>query len=244
MKLKTIHYSVFFLLLLLLITAQDAFCWFDRTHLAVAKAAGYGRWYNAAGPDIARIKAGKIEDYNHYYNNNRNVIITPEFVIIQAERYNDPRDRDGHLYGAVIASLQEYIKRSGSGGFAEAHLAFFAHYIADLSQPLHNMPYDNFNKSRHLINDGIVNTEVLDNIPKIARFMYKINLQSENLEYAVAEETARLANQARELGDRMRKENRNMTKEEVYIQLGHSASILKAVIKHLDKTKNNTNHRK
>lgn len=27
--------------------------WYDKTHLAVAKAAGYPQWYNAAGADIA-----------------------------------------------------------------------------------------------------------------------------------------------------------------------------------------------
>ncbi len=104
------------------------------------------------------------------------------------------------------------------------------HYAADLSQPLHHMPYDKFNKSRHLINDGIVNKEVLDNMSGITMHMYKIKLQPDNLEYSVAKETARLANQARQLGDKLKKENRNMTKEEVYIQLGHSASLIKAVI--------------
>ena len=159
MSVNTIKHTAFLLFFLLILSVQNSFSWFDRTHLAVAKAAGYDRWYNAAGPDIARIKAGKVEDYNHYYNNNRNIPITPGVVLKQTERYNNPLDKDGHLYGAIIGSLREYVNRSGSGGFADQHLAFFVHYAADLSQPLHNMPYDNFNKSRHLINDGIVNRE-------------------------------------------------------------------------------------
>ena len=32
--------------------------WLDETHLAIAKAAGYQKWYNAAGADIAKVKAG------------------------------------------------------------------------------------------------------------------------------------------------------------------------------------------
>jgi len=32
--------------------------WHDETHLAIAKAAGYQKWYNTAGPDIAKVKAG------------------------------------------------------------------------------------------------------------------------------------------------------------------------------------------
>ena len=33
--------------------------WNDKTHLAIAKAAGYPQWYNAVGPDIAKIKAAR-----------------------------------------------------------------------------------------------------------------------------------------------------------------------------------------
>lgn len=42
--------------------------WHDETHLAVAKAAGYHRWYNAVGADIAKIKAGKPESQRGAYN--------------------------------------------------------------------------------------------------------------------------------------------------------------------------------
>ncbi len=229
------NHVVFFLLLLILMSGRTAYCWFDKTHIAAAKAAGYDRWYNAAAPDVARVKAGSIEGNNHYYNNPGDITITPESVIEQAERYNNPKDKKGHMYGAIIASLREYIKHYRTGNYAHLHLAYFVHYVGDLSQPLHNMPNDNFNNTRHLINDGIVNREVLGNIGSIASHMYRIDLQHKNLEYAVAKETARLANQARTLGNRLKKEQRNMTKEEVYIQLGHSASLMKAVIKQLEK---------
>ena len=43
--------------------------WHDETHLAIAKSAGYVKWYNAAGPDVTKIKAGDIEQKNHYVNN-------------------------------------------------------------------------------------------------------------------------------------------------------------------------------
>ena len=46
---------------------HNAFGWFDETHLAVAKAAGYHKWYNVVGPDIAKIKAGDVEKYNHFF---------------------------------------------------------------------------------------------------------------------------------------------------------------------------------
>ena len=45
----------------LLSFAGTAPAWHDKTHLAVAKMAKYPMWYNAAGPDIAKIKAGDVE---------------------------------------------------------------------------------------------------------------------------------------------------------------------------------------
>ena len=76
---------------------------------------------------------------------------------------------------------------------------------------------------------------MLDNLPGITTHMYKINLKKGTLEYSVAHEIARLANQARQLGNKLKKEDRDMTKEEVSIQLGHSASLISAVVKQLEK---------
>jgi len=60
--------------------------------------------------------------------------------------------------------------------------------------------------------------------------MYPINLKPNNFEKDLANEIARIANDARGLGRKLRKENRDMTKEEAYRQLGHSASLLKAIL--------------
>jgi hypothetical protein len=158
--------SVISLILFAITYASSAFGWHDETHLAVAKADGCYKWYNAVGADITKIKAGPIEKHNHYFDNNQNVEVTLELVLEKAERYNDPDDREGHIYGAIIASLREYIETKEKGNYAEYHLAFCAHYIGDLSQPFHNITYDDFNKSRHSFKDGIVEDEVLKNIKK------------------------------------------------------------------------------
>src|SRR5689334_6682695 len=96
--------------------------WHDETHLAVAKAAGYAKWYNAAGPDVAKEKAGERERRNHYFGNFRNVEITPQLVLEQAGRYNDPTDEEGHLYGAIIASLREYAKTAKVDKYSQYHV--------------------------------------------------------------------------------------------------------------------------
>ncbi len=217
------------LIALSILYSNIAFGWYDETHLAVAKASGYNKWYNAVGADITKIKANRVEGNNHFFNNSGNVQVTSEMVLEQAKRYNDPNDMEGHLYGAIIASLREYLGTTKKGKYAEYHLAFCAHYVADLSQPLHNTPYDDFNKTRHLANDGIVDDRILENISRIQQNMYPIHLKPNNFEKDLAHEIARIANDARELGRRLRKENRDITKQEAYRQLGHSASLLKAI---------------
>ena len=97
--------------------------WFDETHIAIAKAAGYKKWFNATGADMAKLKAGKKESHNHYCNNSPGTLITPEMVISQARRYNQI-DREGHLYGAIIGSLRHYIKDKHKGKYGEYHLGF------------------------------------------------------------------------------------------------------------------------
>ncbi len=217
--------------------AGTAFGWYDNTHLAIAKAAGYKKWYNAAGPDIAKIKAGNIEAFNHWYNNNSGSEVTSQMVMEQINRYNkaDLSDAEGHLYGAIIASLREYEAYLKSGKFPEYHIAYCAHYIGDLSMPLHNVPYDEFNKNRHNIIEENVDKVVMGNSDNITRYMYGIILRDDHFEEDLSREITRIANISRLLGQKIRAENRDLTPQEAYIQLGHSASLLRAVLLHYKK---------
>ena len=194
-------------------------------------------WYNCAGPDIAKIKAGNIESYNHWFNNTAEVEITPQIVMDQIERYNKRNkifDMEGHLLGAIIASLRAYEKDHRSGKYALYHLVYCAHYIGDLSMPLHNVAYDDFNEKHHDVNDGIVEDTILKEPEKITGHMYPITLSKKDFEADLAREIARIANLSRKLGYKLREEKRDMTKQEAYVQLGHSASLLRAVLLRYD----------
>jgi len=218
----------------------DAWAWHDKTHLAICRAAGFDMWYHCAGPDIAKIKAGNIEAYNHWFNNRAEVEITPHMVFAQVERYdqkNELLDAEGHILGAILASLRAYEKDFRAGKYAVYQLVYCAHYISDLSMPLHNIAYDDFNKEHHLINDGIVEATVLNEPEKINRRIYPIQLSQNKFEDDLAYEIARIANLSRRLGCVLRAEKREMTPEEAYIQLGHSASLLKAVLEYLSRNK-------
>lgn len=226
-------YFPFAVLLALLCAAPHAGAWHDKTHLAAAKAGGLVSWYNTSGPDLAKIKAGNIEAYNHWFNNNAEAKVTVRMVLDQIGRYNQRNralDAEGHLYGAIIASLRAYEKDLRAGKYAMYHLAYCAHYLTDLSQPLHNIPYDDFNQAFHNRNDGIVEATILDEPNLITRHMYDISLGDKTFESDLAREIARIANLSRHLGYRLRAEKRVMTQEEACEQLGHSASLLKAVL--------------
>jgi hypothetical protein len=156
-------------------------------------------------------------------------------VLDQIERYDKNNiwwDTEGHIYGAIIASLAAYEKDLSDGKYAQYHLDYCAHYMGDLPQPLHNIRYDLFNQSFHSISDGIVENTLMKEPEKITRHMYAVILRPDNFEEDLASEIARIANITRKLGYKLRAENRNITKEEAYVQLGHSASLLKAVLRH------------
>src|SRR5208283_3150638 len=222
-----------FVITISLFSASPSYAWHDRTHIAVAKAAGYEYWFNAAGADITKTKAGDIEAFNHFFNNNDNLPVTEQMVNDQVKRYNSPSDEEGHLYGAIIAAIHDYHKQKSKGKYGEYSIAFAAHYIGDLSQPLHNVPYDAFNKSHHVFNDAAVESEVLNNVNEIEKNMYQATLRPEHFEEDLAREIARIANISRQLGAKLKAEDRNLTKDEAYVQLGHSASLLKAVLNNI-----------
>ena len=222
-------YSLQILLAFLIIglSQPQSLAWHDETHVSIAKVAGYSKWFNACGPDMIKIKAPQIERWNHYVNNPSGAIVNAKMVLDQVSKYNKP-DENGHLYGAIIASLRDYIKDKRKGKYGEYHLAFCSHYVGDLSMPLHNTLYDAYNRAHHAQTDGIINDEVLDHLDKIK--IYPITINSEE---DLAKQIARLANLSIELGYRLERENRLLTKEEAYQQISHSASLFKGILRYV-----------
>jgi hypothetical protein len=219
-----------FLMLCLTNFSTIAWAWHDETHLAIAKAAGYKKWYNAAGADLTKIKAGDVEKKNHYVNNPPETIVTTRMVLEQAYLYNQPNDPKGHLYGAIIASIRKYRTTSQTGKYAEYHLAFCAHYVGDLSQPLHNTRYNVYNQQNHPAIDGIVDSQVLYNLSLIE--IYPIDINSEE---DLAEEIARIANLSLRKGYQLEKEGRMLSRQEAYEHISHSASLFRGILRWLGK---------
>ncbi len=224
------HKRLILAVLFLVIYPRPSAAWHDETHIAIAKAAGYSKWYSAIGADMAKIKAGDKEAHNHFVYNPQGTVITPEMVFGQVKKYNKI-EKTGHLYGAIVASVRDYIKEKRKGKYGEYHLGFCAHYVGDLSQPLHNTLYNFYNWKNHNTIDGIIDEEVSENIKRIK--LYPITIEAEK---DLAEEIARIANLGIELGYRIEAENRLLTKEEAYTQISHSASLFKAILEYVGKT--------
>jgi hypothetical protein len=217
---------------LVIIFAGQASAWYDETHLAVAKAAGYKKWYNAAGADMVKTKAGKKEGANHFVNNTPGAFVTPRMVTRQIKKY-DTQDPQGHLYGAIVASARAFIREKREGKYAHYHLAFCAHYVGDLSQPLHNIAFTSYNETWHRKTDGIVNNEILTHPEKIRIYPIVVHTEAD-----LVNEIARIANLSIEMAGRLESETRVISQKEAYEMLGHSASLLKAILHYVGESGN------
>ena len=238
----------------ILCATSAAFGWHDKTHMAVSKAAGHEQWYNSAGPDVTKTKAGEKEGKKHYCGNHAITEgdkvheVTADIVLNQVKfnLYDNCIDDEGHLYGAIVASLNKYIEskreEKKSGKYAGYHLAFCAHYIGDLSMPLHNVPhgkdkkgpYGKFNQEHHTENDAIVENNDLDQITlQIIGRMDKYKIKKITDEHALCQEIAKIATKARNLACSMVKDKeRTITADEAYEQLAQSAALLQAVLEY------------
>ncbi|MBW2369666.1 MAG: hypothetical protein JRH15_17485 [Deltaproteobacteria bacterium] len=205
--------------------------WNDETHLAIAKAAGYAKWYNATGADMVKMKAGGRESHNHYATNFPGKKVSVRMVRSQIEKYNKVH-RLGHLYGAIVQSARDFQEDRKAGKYGHYHLAFCAHYVGDLSQPLHNTPYNAYNKANHRQTDGIINHAVLKDYKKIR--IYRIVIKSES---DLIREIKRIANLSLDLGRKLERENRMITQAEAFGQISHSASLFKAILRYVGEPK-------
>ena len=236
-------------LFLSLVVIPSAFAWNDATHMAVVKAAGLDDYvYLAVGADMAKEKSGGYEDENHYRNNPRGTTVTAAMVLDQVRDYNCRCNSGGHLYGAIIGALTKYRENRNGGKYARYPFGFAAHYIGDLSMPLHNVEFNPFNKANHGANDGVVEgkgDEAMD--ARVARISTRIRERMKafppvdlpparagitQFNLALADRIAGIANRAIVLGYGMQDQTPQrplMTEDEAYRQLAESALLLKAV---------------
>ncbi len=214
---------------------STAMAWHDRTHIAVGQVAGFDLACYLVAPDVAKLKAHHVEDYNHWVNNEEKDDITPESIKGQIQKYNlgIEGEEKGHLYGAIVAAIRAYRDESGAGKYGVYHLVYAGHYIGDLSMPFHNIVRDKFNADHHGPYDGIVENEIASNLDKVV--LYPITIKNED---DLIQNIARIAQKAKDLGFKFKKGDGDMTKKETaYEQLSDSASLFKAVLEYVGYSK-------
>ena len=214
---------------------SSAMAWHDRTHIAVGVAAQFDQAYNLAGPDVAKLKANTVEEYNHWVDNSETTAITKAFIKGQIQKYNlgTEREKTGHLYGAIVAAIRAYQDESAAGKFATYHLVYAGHYIGDLSMPLHNIDNSLLDTlPNHYDNDHIIENEIITNMDKVKLFPMTIKNEDD-----LIHNIAIIATRSKDLGYKLLKEKRNMTKEEAYQQISQSASLFKAVLEYVGYSK-------
>jgi hypothetical protein len=209
--------------------------WLDQTHIAVGKVAQFDQAYNLAAPDVAKLKAYTVEGYNHWVNNLEETTITEKLIRGQIQKYNlgIESEKTGHLYGAIVAAIRAYQDESAAGKFATYHLVYAGHYIGDLSMPLHNIENNPLNTlPNHYDNDHIIENEIAANMDKIEVSPMTIKNEDDLIRNIVL-----IATKSKDLGYKLVREKRNMTKEEAYQQISQSASLFKAVLEYVGYSK-------
>lgn len=246
-----------FLLIPLFFTYAQA--WDCFTHAYIAKKAGLRIPEAACMPDIIRDEQYDLFEPLHYHSAPPDAIITAEYVdkfkiaektvTINGKNYRlRVPDPAGVLYYKIV-ELYEKMKaldrRNHDNLLAlEYYLFTIAHYIGDLSQPLHNFPYGEkvasdgrvyaqegkFNREFHDRFDQAF-TELLRRDPLLDQEIEKSlkTIRIENSE-TLKEEIAKIASSAQKIARACFTEKRLPTKEELVLQVSSSISLLRAIV--------------
>jgi len=91
---------------------SPAVAWHDCTHIAVGAAAQFDQAYNLAAPDVAKLKADTVEEYNHWVDNSEATTITKALIKGQIQKYDVGKEREktGHLYGSTDIPMSESVQ--------------------------------------------------------------------------------------------------------------------------------------
>ncbi|MEN2995199.1 MAG: hypothetical protein ABDH19_07650 [Thermodesulfovibrio sp.] len=246
--------------LLILIFFSTTYAWDCFTHAYIAKKAGIRIPEAACMPDIIREENYELFAPFHYHSASPDTVVTPEYI----DKFNVKEENvliSGKIYkikiphpaGALywkIVHLYEKIKSLDKTKLEnllsyEYYLFSVAHYIGDLSQPLHNFPYGNspasdgniyeregsFNKEYHTKFDEAF-SYYLKTYPeteiKIDNSIRHINISSKE---DLKKEIAQIANSAIKIANKCFNENRLPKEEELITQISWAISLLRAVIK-------------
>ncbi|MEI6155051.1 MAG: S1/P1 nuclease [Deltaproteobacteria bacterium] len=232
--------------------------WSCKTHTFIADQAGMKNPEYACIPDEVRHENYNLMIQFHYHSAAPDAIVTPEYI----QRYNVRTvnvreegksdtisikipDRSGVLYWK-ISDLYNRMNKKGLQEYQyNYYLMSIAHFIGDLSQPLHNYPY----KQQPAADGKIYESHGIWSADKHSEFDSALDaaypLSKEDTDYLLkkintiniknsddmSREVANIANSSIALANTCFKEKRGMSRREALDRVAMSVSLLKAVLK-------------
>ncbi len=232
------------------------FGWSCKTHTFIADQAGMKNPEYACIPDEVRHENYNLMIQFHYHSAAPDAVVTPEYI----QRYNVRTanvkdegntisikipDRSGVLYWKIL-DLYNKMNKKGLQEFQyNYYLMSIAHFIGDLSQPLHNYPYG----QKPAADGKIYESHGIWSAEKHGEFDYALDsaypLSKEDMDYLLkkisiiniknsddlSREVANIANSSIALANTCFKEKRGMSRREALDRVAMSVSLLKAVLK-------------
>lgn len=217
---------------------------------------------SACFPDVSREENFDLLYLFHWHNAYPSAIVTQEYIeqykvttkLIELDsttrrkiNINIP-DQSGVLYWKI---LDLYQRMKGEKGWKyNYYLINIAHYVGDLSQPLHNFPYGDlpasdgnsypevgaWSRENHGVFDLAIDHYLpLNGEQKEAFQNMATAIQISNVDDLKAE-ICKVANASISLANRCYAEKRNMTKDEALKQVALSVCLLKGIIESTRRT--------
>jgi hypothetical protein len=249
-------------ILLILAFSGDVFGWSCKTHTFIASEAGMMNPESACFPDVSKEENDDLLGPFHWHNAYPSATITQEYIdqykvtgkLIELDSSVKRKiniripDHSGVLYWKI---LDLYQRMKGKKGWRyNYYLINIAHYVGDLSQPLHNFPYGDqpasdgksypevggWSKEKHGVFDSAIDHYLPLNGEKKEAFQNMVTaIQISSVDDLKAE-ICKVSNASISLANRCYAERRNMTKDEALKQLALSVSLLKGIIESTRRT--------
>ena len=243
--------------LALLLYGGQAWGWSSETHMFIAAEAGIQYPETACFPDLSKKENDSLLGPYHWHNAAPTTVVDVAYINkfqVKSARYvkeSSPGSqaisiRVPHPAGVLYWEIVELYKKLGgkAGWERDYYLANLAHYVADLSMPLHNFPYGKdpaadgqvypdigtWAKDNHGRFDGALDSLLPLKPAKQKQFDALLTPLTITTMSQLQGEVAKVANKAIALANLCYSEGRAMTKDEALAQAAMSVSLLKSIV--------------
>lgn len=253
---KTINRFIIIILAILIVPA-NALGWSSKTHIFIAQEAGIKNPETTCFPDLSKKDNDALLGPYHWHDASPDTVVTPDYIdqyqivegnYIKADAPNSKPikikvpDPAGVLYWKIMELYQAM--KGATGWEYEYYLTNIAHYVGDLSQPLHNFPYGSepasdgksypevgaWAKEHHIEFDDIL--ESILPLPDKREEVFQAMITPVQITSIddLKREISKIANSSIALANKCYSEKRIITQDEALKQVAMSVSLLKAII--------------